>query len=98
MAIPILMIRLSLTLPPRASRITNTVVAALYLIVSIGNAVGESWLYYYSLAAGLEVVVLALIVRNAWTWPRTRREVDAECAAAGGDGVRTPRSRSTSPR
>lgn len=98
MAIPILMIHLSLSLPPRASRVTNTVVAALYLIVSIGNVAGESWLYYYSLAAGLEVVVLALIVRHAWTWPRTRRKVDAECAATARDDLRAPRSLSTSPR
>lgn len=71
MAVPILMVYLSLTLPARANRITNIVVACLYLIVSVANAAGESWMYYFALAVGLEVVVLALVLRYAWTWPRS---------------------------
>ena len=47
--VPILMVFLSLTLPARANRTTNIVVAALYAIVSVGNAIGESWIYYYGL-------------------------------------------------
>jgi hypothetical protein len=33
--------------------------------------VGESWTYFYGLGVALEVMVLALILRYAWTWPRT---------------------------
>ena len=71
MAVPILMVVLSMTLPARASRITNLVVAVLYVPVSAFNAVGESWLYFYGLGIALELVLLGLVVRYAWTWPRT---------------------------
>jgi hypothetical protein len=70
-AIPILMVVLSMTLPAGANRITNLVVASLYVPVTAFNAVGESWLYFYGLGIVLELVLLALIVRYAWTWPRT---------------------------
>jgi ABC-type transport system involved in cytochrome bd biosynthesis fused ATPase/permease subunit len=33
--------------------------------------VGESWTYFYGLSIGLEVLLLAFILRSAWTWPRT---------------------------
>ncbi|EIV90849.1 DUF6326 family protein [Frankia sp. QA3] len=70
-AIPILMVVLSMTLPARATRITNLIVASLYVPVTAFNAVGESWPYFYGLGILLELVLLALIVRYAWTWPRT---------------------------
>jgi hypothetical protein len=71
MAIPILMILLSMTLPARVNRATNLVVASLYIPVSMFNAVGESWTYFYGLSIGLELLLLAFILRSAWTWPRT---------------------------
>ncbi len=70
-AIPNLMIVLSMTLPARANRTINLVVASLYVPVSAFNAVGESWTYFYGLSIGLEVLLLAFILRYAWTWPRT---------------------------
>lgn len=70
MAIPILMILLSTMLPARASRITNLVVASIQVPYAMFNAVGESWTYYYGLAVVLEVILLAVILRLAWTWPR----------------------------
>jgi hypothetical protein len=72
MAIPILMILLSTTLPARINRILNLVVATLYIPVSVYNAAGESWtyFYFYGLSIGLEVLLLAFILRSAWTWPR----------------------------
>ncbi|AKU15020.1 DUF6326 family protein [Luteipulveratus mongoliensis] len=71
MAVPILMVVLSTTLPARTNRITNLVVASVYVPVSAFNAVGESWTYFYGLGVVLELIVLALILRYAWTWPRT---------------------------
>ena len=71
MAIPILMVMLSMMLPARANRTINLVVASLYIPVSMFNAVGESWTYFYGLSIGLEVLLLAFILRSAWTWPRT---------------------------
>jgi hypothetical protein len=70
-AIPILMVVLSMTLPARVNRIANLIVAALYVPVTAFNAVGESWLFFYGLSIGLEVLLLAFILRSAWTWPRT---------------------------
>ena len=75
-AIPTLMIVLSATLPARVNRATNLVVATLYIPVSMYNVAGEeswSYSYFYGLSIGLEVLLLAFILRAAWTWPRTTR-------------------------
>ena len=69
--IPSLMILLSMTVPARANRTLNLVVASLYIPVSVFNVVGESWTYFYGLGVALEVIILAFILRSAWTWPRT---------------------------
>src|SRR5215216_2372560 len=73
-AIPSLMILLSTTLPARVNRTINLVVATLYIPVSVYNAAGEeSWTHFsfYGLSIGLELLLLAFILRSAWTWPRT---------------------------
>ena len=73
-AIPISMIVLSMTLPARANRITNLIVASVQVPFAAFNAVGqvgEPWMYFYVLGVALEVIVLALILRSASTWPRT---------------------------
>jgi hypothetical protein len=80
-AIPILMVMLSMTLPARANRTINLVVASLYVPYSMFNAVGESWTYFYGLGVALEVIVLAVILRFAWTWPRTSSPSMPEPAA-----------------
>ena len=70
-AVPAFMVVLSASLPARANRATNLVVASLYLPVTTFNAVGESWVAFYGLSIGLEVLLLAFILRAAWAWPRT---------------------------
>lgn len=82
MAIPILMVVLSAVLPARVSRIANLVVAAFQIPYAMFNAVGESWTYYYGGAVVLEVLLLAAILRLAWTWPR--RVVSPVTTAARG--------------
>ncbi|MFI6130844.1 DUF6326 family protein [Micromonospora sp. NPDC051141] len=74
-AVPILMILLSTSLPARVNRAVNLVVATLYVPVSVYNAAGESWTYlsFYGLSIGLELLLLAVILRAAWTWPRGTR-------------------------
>ena len=42
-AVPILMVFLSMTLPARANRLMNLIVAPIYVVVSAFNALGESW-------------------------------------------------------
>ena len=71
--IPALMILLSMTLPARANRTLNLVVASLCIPIAAFNVVGESWMYFFGLGAVVEVVLLAFILRAAWTWPRTTR-------------------------
>ena len=72
-AIPALMVMLSMTLPARVNRATNLVVALLYIPYSVFNAAGASWdwAFFYGLSIGVEVLLLAFILRSAWTWPRT---------------------------
>ena len=70
--IPSLMILLSTTLPARANRTLNLVVASLYIPYSMFNVLGAgSWILFYGLGVVLEVILLAYILRSAWTWPRT---------------------------
>ena len=69
--IPSLMVFLSLALPARANRWTNIVVAALYVPVSMVNVIGEAWVFYFWFAVIVEVALLALAIRYAWTWPAT---------------------------
>jgi hypothetical protein len=72
-AIPTLMVLLSMTLPARVNRATNLVVALLFIPICVFNAAGASWdwAFYYGLTIGVEVLLLAFILRSAWTWPRT---------------------------
>ncbi|HSN43233.1 MAG TPA: DUF6326 family protein [Propionibacteriaceae bacterium] len=72
-AIPTLMVLLSMTLPARVNRATNLVVALLFIPICVFNAAGASWdwAFYYGLTIGVEVLILAFILRSAWTWPRT---------------------------
>lgn len=68
--IPALMILLSMTLPARANRTLNLVVASVYVPISVFNIAGESWIYFYGLGIVVEVILLAFILRSAWAWPR----------------------------
>ncbi len=72
-AVPALMVLLSATLPARVNRVTNLVVASLYIPIMVFNAAGATWDYafYYALTIGVEVLILAFILRSAWAWPRT---------------------------
>lgn len=71
LAVPILMVLLSATLPARANRVTNLVVATLLVPFTVFNVSGGFYVYFYGLGVVLELVVLALVLRWAWTWPRT---------------------------
>ena len=71
-AIPTFMILLSMTLPARVNRAINLVVATLLIPYSAFNVLGAgSWTYFYGLGIGLELLLLAYILRSAWTWLRT---------------------------
>jgi hypothetical protein len=68
MAIPALMIYLSIALPAEANRITNMLVATLFIPYTLFNLAGEAWVHMY-FAAGVEVMLLLLIIRYASKWP-----------------------------
>ncbi len=70
-AVPTMMILLSTTLPQRANRMTNLVVASLLIPWMAFNLAGGEWLAYYGLGFALELILLAFILRSAGTWPRT---------------------------
>jgi len=72
-SIPALMVVLSMTLPARVNRATNLVVASLLIPYSIFNATGATWEWaaFYGISIGIEVLLLAFILRSAWTWTRT---------------------------
>lgn len=65
---PILMVVLSLVLEARVNRIVTIVVGVLYAITLIASCVGETWVYYL-VGSAVEVALVAVIVRLAWTWP-----------------------------
>ncbi|MCA0308796.1 MAG: DUF6326 family protein [Actinobacteria bacterium] len=71
-SIPALMVVLSVTLPARWNRVTNLVVASLLIPYSVFNAAGATWGWagFYGISIGIEVLLLALILRSAWAWPR----------------------------
>ena len=70
-SVPIMMIVLSTTLPARANRMANLVVAALLIPWMAFNLAGGEWIYYYGLGFAVELIILVHILRSAWTWPRT---------------------------
>jgi hypothetical protein len=67
-AIPTLMIFLSVALSAKVNRLTNIIVAAVFIPYMLFNLVGEAWVHMY-FAAAVEVVLLCLIIRYAWKWP-----------------------------
>ncbi|WP_088282228.1 DUF6326 family protein [Kineosporia sp. A_224] len=66
--LPSLMVYLVLVLPPQVNRVANIVLAVLYAVTIVAGAIGE-W-QYYVLGSVVEVALLALVVRNAWAWPK----------------------------
>ena len=89
-AIPILMILLSTTLPARANRTLNLVVASLYIPVSAFNVLGGSWILFYGLGVVIEVILLAYILRSAWTWPRRTAPPATLAASLDNEPLRAP--------
>lgn len=67
--IPTLMIPLTLVLPRRANRLTNIIVASLFMVTIIGGAIGE-W-GYYVLGSAFEAILLVgvIVLAARWTNP-----------------------------
>lgn len=67
--IPTLMIFLSVALPATLNRYVNILVASGYIPYTLFNLSGEVWMHMVY-AAIVEVILLCLIIRYAWKWPR----------------------------
>ncbi len=68
MAVPSLMIFLSLILPPAANRWINILLGAVYSVIML-LAMQNSW-HFYVLLGLIEIVLTLLIIWYAWTWPK----------------------------
>ena len=89
-AVPGLMIVLSMVLPARANRVINLVVASVYIPVSAFELAGESWTFFYGLGVGLELLLLAFILRSAWTWPRRTASLATRATSLDSEPLRAP--------
>jgi hypothetical protein len=68
MAVPSVMIFLSLVLPPSASRWANIVLGTTYSIIILLTMIGAP--LYYLFFGIVEVALTSAIVWYGWTWPR----------------------------
>ena len=76
-AIPALMIFVSVALPANLNRRINIIIAAMYIPYTLFNlAGGEAWMHML-LGAAAEVALLCLIIRYAWKWPRAAHAEDS---------------------
>lgn len=68
MAIPALMVFLSLVLPAATGRWANIVFGAVYTVVMLLTMPGAWWFYLF--LGCIEIALSAGIVWLAWSWPR----------------------------
>jgi len=70
MAIPSVMVFLSLTFKPKANRWTNIILGIVYTCVVPLTLLAPGTSAYYIFLTIVEVMLTALIVWNAWKWPK----------------------------
>ena len=70
MALPSIMIFLSLTLKAKLNRMVNIIVGIFHMVVLVGTMLvpGDLWVFYATYMA-FEAVFIILIVWYAWKWP-----------------------------
>ncbi|MFN8192244.1 MAG: DUF6326 family protein [Nocardioidaceae bacterium] len=78
--IPSLMVLASLVLPARVNRVTQLVVAPLYLVSIVIACLEETWVYFL-MGSAVEVLLLGVTTWLAWSWPRVLTSYDARVAA-----------------
>ena len=75
MAVPGVMVFLSLVLKPKVNRWTNIVLGVFYIITNSLSAFTDSWAFFIVLGV-IEGALLALIVWYAWKWPKQESVVN----------------------
>ncbi|MEN2284312.1 DUF6326 family protein [Algoriphagus sp. SE2] len=73
MAIPSIMVAGSILLKPTLNRILNIVFGSIFtlMMVAIGIYSTHDWHLFYVIYAFLESIITAIIVWNAWKWPKS---------------------------
>jgi hypothetical protein len=69
MAIPGVMIFLSLVLRPKANRLTNIIVGVFYSVCNFVSFLTDTWAYFIFLGI-VENTLTALVVWHAFKWPK----------------------------
>lgn len=74
LAVPALLIFLSLTLSPRVAKWLNVGVGVFFTLFTllVGVASLSEWRAFYVFLSFLESALTAVIVFKAWTWPKTQ--------------------------
>ena len=70
MAIPAVMVFLSLALKPRLNRWVNIIVGVTYTVFVLITMPGSWWFYMF--LGTLDVILTVLIVWYAWNWPKQK--------------------------
>ena len=66
-AVPSLMVFLSVAVPAHYNKVLNIAVGALFTVLMVFLAYTTEW-YFYKFVAGIETVLTALVVLYAWRW------------------------------
>ena len=74
MAIPSLMVFLSVSLSPIVTRWLNVGAGLFYAAIMVAIFIGGAWAFYMLFAA-IEVMLALLVVWHAWQWPQKPRAV-----------------------
>ena len=74
LAIPSVMVPISIFLKPKINRIHNIVFGTLFtlMMIFIGIMSTNEWYLFYVFLAFLESIITALIVWYAWKWPKEK--------------------------
>jgi len=72
LAIPSVMVVLSIFLKPKINRILNIIFGTIFsiMMIFIGIMSTNEWYLFYVFLAFLESIITALIVWYAWKWPK----------------------------
>ena len=78
LAVPALMVALSLLLAPRLCRVLNLAFGVLFTLIMLA-ILPRVWLFYQFFAT-VEIIITCSIVWQAWKWPRSSHESTGRAA------------------
>lgn len=70
LAIPTLMIFLSIVLSPKIARWANIIFGAVYTLVAVATICAPGAWIFYRIFCALEILLTLSIIWNAWHWPK----------------------------